>query len=59
MDKITFKISLLDSFGYPIERYLLNMEGPITEESVMKEISRVIPEITSLMNKVKKEELEG
>ncbi len=56
MDKIKFKIALLDDFSYPISRHILWVETPVTEKSVMKALEEIIPEITNSMSEIEKEE---
>ncbi len=56
MNEVKFKISLIDSFGYPIERWTLDLHGEITEEAVLEAVSKIIPDMTELINRVKKED---
>lgn len=55
MDKIKFKIALLDDFSYPISRHILLVETPVTEEGVMKAVKEIIPDITTSMKRVEAE----
>ncbi|NDB87202.1 MAG: hypothetical protein EB127_31645 [Alphaproteobacteria bacterium] len=56
MEKITFKISILDSFGYPIERYNLEIHNGVSQEKVREALDQVIPKMTRVMKKVEEEE---
>jgi hypothetical protein len=56
MSKLTFKISLLDDLGYPIQRFGLSCDGEISEDSVRDAIEKIIPQITEVMVQVQKEE---
>ena len=56
MRNITFKISLLDDLGYPIDRYILDLNEEISEENVREAIEKIIPQITKVMAQVQKED---
>lgn len=56
MDKIEFKVALLDCMSYPISRYVIDVSRPVTEESVRLAIENIVKEITIQMSKIEKEE---
>lgn len=56
MDKIEFKVALLDCMSYPISRYKIEVDKPVTEDSVRLALENVIRQITGEMCKIEKEE---